>query len=60
MGQLVAGNRAAYSYLPQSVDRFPDAEGLSLLLREAGLVEVDYQFLGFGTVALHRGLTPLP
>ena len=55
MGQLVAGNRAAYSYLPQSVDRFPDAEGLSSLLREAGLVEVDYQFLGFGTVALHRG-----
>ncbi len=60
MGQFVAGNRSAYSYLPQSVDRFPDAEGLSSLLREAGLVEVDYEFLGFGTVALHRGLKPLP
>ena len=59
LGQLVAGNRAAYSYLPQSVDRFPDAEGLSSLLREAGMVEVDYQLLGFGTVALHRGLKPL-
>ena len=59
MGQLVAGNRAAYSYLPQSVDRFPDAEGLSSLLRDAGLVGVDYQFLGFGTVALHWGLKPI-
>ncbi len=58
MGQLVAGNRSAYSYLPQSVDHFPDAEGLSSLLREAGLVEVDYEFLGFGTVALHRGIKP--
>ena len=27
---------------------------------EAGLVEVDYQFLGFGTVAVHRGLKPSP
>ena len=60
MGQLVAGNRAAYSYLPQSVDRFPDAEGLASLFREAGFVEVDYQLLGFGTVALHRGLKPIP
>ena len=56
MGQLVAGNRSAYTYLPQSVDRFPDADRLSLMLRETGLVEVDYQLLGFGTVALHRGL----
>ena len=60
MGQLVAGNRSAYSYLPQSVDRFPDPEGLSSLLGEAGLVEVDYRFLGFGTVALHWGLKPTP
>ena len=59
MGQLVSGDRAAYSYLPQSVDRFPNAPGLALLLREAGLVRVDYQLLGFGTVTLHWGVKPV-
>jgi demethylmenaquinone methyltransferase/2-methoxy-6-polyprenyl-1,4-benzoquinol methylase len=59
MGQIVAGDRSAYTYLPQSVDYFLEAERLAGLFREVGLTEVDYLKLGFGAVALHRGIKPL-
>ena len=55
LGQLVAGDRSAYTYLPQSVDHFPEAERLAGMFREAGLGEVGYARLGFGAVALHWG-----
>jgi demethylmenaquinone methyltransferase/2-methoxy-6-polyprenyl-1,4-benzoquinol methylase len=59
MGQIVAGDRSAYTYLPQSVDYFLEADRLAGLFRAVGLTEVDYAKLGFGTVALHRGIKPL-
>ena len=39
MGQLVAGDRTAYTYLPSSVDYFLTAEGLAEVYRGAGLSE---------------------
>ena len=57
-GRLLAGDRAAYTYLPQSVDRFYDAGELAELLRDSGLAQVDYRRLGFGTVCLHWGDKP--
>lgn len=58
LGQLVAGDRSAYTYLPQSVDRFLEAESLGGLFREVGLTEVGYLRMGFGAVALHWGHKP--
>ena len=58
IGKLVARDRAAYTYLPQSVDRFYDANGLAAVMRESGLQKVDYRRLGFGTVCLHWGDKP--
>lgn len=58
IGRLVAGDRAAYTYLPQSVDRFYDAGELAGILRDAGLTGVGYRRLGFGTVCLHWGDRP--
>ena len=58
VGSLLARDRAAYTYLPQSVDRFYDAEELSAIMRESGLDPVRYQRLGFGTVCLHWGDKP--
>lgn len=58
MGQLVAGDRAAYTYLPQSVDYFLQAGRLAELFRRTGLVDVGYVPLGFGTVAVHHGTKP--
>jgi demethylmenaquinone methyltransferase/2-methoxy-6-polyprenyl-1,4-benzoquinol methylase len=58
LGQVLAGDREAYTYLPESVQQFPDAEGLATVMREAGLVRVQYRVLGFGMVALHLGWKP--
>ncbi len=55
MGQLVAGDRTAYTYLPSSVDYFLTADGLAEVYRQAGLVNVGYRRLGLGGVALHYG-----
>ncbi len=58
MGQLIAGDRSAYTYLPQSVDYFLEANRLSDLFRQVGLVNVGHVPLGFGTVAIHYGTKP--
>ena len=58
MGQIVAGDRTAYTYLPDSVDYFLTADGLVDVFRQAGLVDVGYRRLGFGGVALHFGNQP--
>ena len=59
VGRMVAGDRAAYTYLPQSVDRFYGADELAAVLRESGLENVRYRRLGFGAVCLkHWGDKP--
>ena len=58
VGQVVAGNRSAYSYLPQSVDYFLEADRLEGVFRDLGLVDVGYEKLGLGAVALHWGHKP--
>ncbi len=52
---VISGNPRAYRYLPNSLAGFPDPDGLSLLLRQAGLLDVRYRRLGMGTVAVHWG-----
>jgi demethylmenaquinone methyltransferase/2-methoxy-6-polyprenyl-1,4-benzoquinol methylase len=53
IGQLVAGNGEAYTYLPQSAQRFPPPDELVDLLRKAGWRNVSYTLLGFGAVVVH-------
>ena len=60
LGQFVAGNRSAYTYLPQSVDNFPNAVRLQELFREAGLGRTGFKTSGFGAVAIHWGDKPGP
>lgn len=55
IGGLVSGDPSAYQYLPASVDRFPAAEVLASIMEQAGLRDVGYRKLNFGTVALHYG-----
>jgi demethylmenaquinone methyltransferase / 2-methoxy-6-polyprenyl-1,4-benzoquinol methylase len=47
--------RTAYSYLPASVRRFPDAEELAKRLCAAGFQHVAYRTFAGGIVALHTG-----
>ena len=58
VGQVVAGDRSAYTYLPQSVDYFLQADRLAALFSQVGLTDVGYRKLGFGTVAIHYGIKP--
>ena len=52
--------RQAYEYLPRSLEGFPDAESLAATMRRAGLVDVTFRRLAFGSVALHVGVVPQP
>ena len=53
---MLSGDRAAYRYLSKSLTGYPDADGLADILRDAGLHDVSYRRLGFGSVALHTGI----
>ena len=55
IGAFVAGDRQAYTYLPQSVDRFVTPDELSELMEKVGLRDVTYRRFGLGTIALHVG-----
>ena len=58
LGRLIARDRAAYTYLPQSVDYFIDAGTLAGRFQDLGLTGVSYRRLGFGAVTLHWGEKP--
>ena len=55
MGGFISGSRSAYTYLPASVQRFPDQNQLSLLMVKAGFEEVSFENLTGGIAALHLG-----
>ena len=52
----LAGDRAAYSYLPSSVRRFPPPEGLARLMGEQGLGEIRAVLTAGGIIAIHVGI----
>jgi ubiquinone/menaquinone biosynthesis methyltransferase len=58
LGRLVARDRDAYRYLPESVHRFPPAEEVAAVMRAAGLDDVSYRRLMLGVVAIHVGTVP--
>jgi demethylmenaquinone methyltransferase/2-methoxy-6-polyprenyl-1,4-benzoquinol methylase len=57
LGRL-AGDRAAYSYLPSSVRRFPGPEELAATMWKAGLRSIEYRVTAGGIIALHVGTMP--
>ena len=54
LGKVLPGGDA-YTYLPASVKRFPTAERLADMLREAGFGDVRFKLMGGSIVALHTG-----
>jgi demethylmenaquinone methyltransferase/2-methoxy-6-polyprenyl-1,4-benzoquinol methylase len=57
LGRL-AGDSDAYTYLPNSVKRFPAPAALAGELERAGLREIRYLLTAGGIVALHLGTVP--
>jgi demethylmenaquinone methyltransferase/2-methoxy-6-polyprenyl-1,4-benzoquinol methylase len=51
----LAGDREAYTYLPESVRRFPPPEGLAMIMDRAGLDRIRYTVLAGGIIAIHSG-----
>jgi demethylmenaquinone methyltransferase/2-methoxy-6-polyprenyl-1,4-benzoquinol methylase len=49
----------AYTYLPNSVKRFPAPPGLAAELQRAGLADIRYLLIAGGIVAIHVGTVPV-
>ena len=56
IGGAVSGSREAYEYLPNSVSKFPDQDGLAELMRNAGFKSIEYSNLTGGIAAIHTGV----
>jgi demethylmenaquinone methyltransferase/2-methoxy-6-polyprenyl-1,4-benzoquinol methylase len=55
LGGAISGAADAYTYLPESVRKFPPADRLAVEMRDAGFARVEFERLTFGIVALHLG-----
>jgi demethylmenaquinone methyltransferase / 2-methoxy-6-polyprenyl-1,4-benzoquinol methylase len=55
LGKVLPGG-GAYTYLPASVQRFPTAETLADMFREAGFEQVEFRLLAGSIVAVHTGV----
>jgi demethylmenaquinone methyltransferase / 2-methoxy-6-polyprenyl-1,4-benzoquinol methylase len=55
IGGALSGSRDAYTYLPESVRKFPAPEELTEMMGAAGFGPVEFERLTGGIVALHLG-----
>lgn len=55
LGKLIAGESAAYSYLPNSIQNYPDQAKLAELMSKAGWHNVTFHNIFGGVVAIHEG-----
>jgi len=55
IGGAISGSKDAYTYLPESVRKFPTATDLAADMRRLGFADVRYEYLTGGIVALHLG-----
>lgn len=55
IGGWVSGSRDAYTYLPESVRKFPNADQLAQQMHAAGFASVRFHRMTAGIVALHLG-----
>lgn len=58
IGGIVSGSRGAYTYLPKSVEDFPDQKSLARRMEAAGFANVRYRNLSGGIAAMHVGDRP--
>lgn len=53
IGKLISKDKRAYSYLPESVDSFPEEEKFLSILKEIGFSQAQHIPLTFGIVSLY-------
>jgi demethylmenaquinone methyltransferase/2-methoxy-6-polyprenyl-1,4-benzoquinol methylase len=54
-GRLISGDKSAYTYLPESVEEFPDGEKFITFMRESGFVQITEFRLTFGIASIYIG-----
>ena len=54
----ISNDPDAYTYLPNSVKRFPGPQGLAAEMERAGLCEIRYLLTAGGIVAIHAATVP--
>uniref|UniRef100_UPI0037042802 class I SAM-dependent methyltransferase n=1 Tax=Vibrio cidicii TaxID=1763883 RepID=UPI0037042802 len=59
LARLASSNPAAYEYLMESIEAWPNQPALASWLRETGFERVAWRNLTAGIVALHRGWKPV-
>jgi demethylmenaquinone methyltransferase/2-methoxy-6-polyprenyl-1,4-benzoquinol methylase len=59
LARVASSNPAAYEYLMESIEAWPNQPALASWLREAGFERVAWRNLTAGIVALHRGWKPV-
>lgn len=58
LGAWIARDPEAYTYLVESIRRFPDQEEMRGIMEQAGFAQVRYRNLSFGIACLHIGSKP--
>ena len=53
LGRLISHNKSAYTYLPQSIQAFPQGEVMVEVIRKAGFSEVNFKRLAFDVCTLY-------
>lgn len=55
IGRLISRHRDAYTYLPDTVMRFPEGEDFLTILREAGFTHTEQERLTLGIASVYTG-----
>jgi len=56
LGRVISGDKAAYTYLPESVGEFPDGENFLNILQSNGFVQTSHKPLTFGIASIYTGI----
>lgn len=56
IGRIVSRHKDAYSYLPESVERFPERDEVADILKKSGFKNIYYRKLTFGIVTVYKGI----
>lgn len=59
-GGLITGDKAGFKYLAQSIQAFPNQQGLANLMEEAGFVNVSWKNYTGGIAAVHVAYKAVP
>ena len=54
IGRLVSKDTSAYTYLPESVQAFPDGENFAAIMREVGFKEIKIHKVSFGIATIYH------